>query len=223
MGERELMKKRIEEKLAAGFNCIKMKIGAIDFEDEIKLLSYIRERFPAEQISLRVDANGAFTEKDVFNRLEQLAALDIHSIEQPVKAGQAPLMRRLCAQSEVPIALDEELIGIHGLSRRGELLDEIRPQYIILKPGLLGGLSASREWIRLAEERQIGWWITSALESNIGLNAIAQFTASYDVNMPQGLGTGQLYSNNIPSPLRIEAGQLHFDSSANWDLAQLGL
>ncbi|MFP4093270.1 MAG: o-succinylbenzoate synthase [Cyclobacteriaceae bacterium] len=217
MGDHDIMKQRIEEKLAAGFNCIKMKIGAIDFEKEIALLSYLRERFTADQLSLRVDANGAFTEKDVFQKLEALSRLDIHSIEQPIKPGQYPLMRKLCAQSAVPIALDEELIGVYGLGQQGELLDAIRPHYIILKPTLLGGLQESRQWIRLAEERNMGWWITSALESNIGLNAIAQFTATFDVSMPQGLGTGQLYENNIPSPMQISEGTLKYDPLSSWN------
>lgn len=216
MNDHQHMLEQLSQKLEEGFDCIKIKIGAIDFALEMDLLQYIRRHFSAAQVTIRVDANGAFQEKDVFEKLERLFQFDVHSIEQPVKAGQSVLMRRLCAQSPVPIALDEELIGVHGLSARSELLDQIMPQYIILKPSLLGGIAACREWIRLAEERNIGWWITSALESNIGLNAISQFTATYPVNRPQGLGTGQLYENNISSPLHIRGGKLYYREDKSW-------
>jgi o-succinylbenzoate synthase len=216
MNDRKHMMNQLQEKLEAGFDCIKIKIGAIDFDEEMALLEYIRKHFSFSEISIRVDANGAFDEKDVFAKLERLASFDVHSIEQPIQPNQARLMRTLCAQSRVPIALDEELIGVHGLSLRSELLDQLMPQYIILKPTLLGGIHACREWIRLAEERNIGWWITSALESNIGLNAISQFTATYPVALPQGLGTGQLYENNIPSPLTIREGMLHYNPDFSW-------
>ncbi len=216
MGKVAFMKSQIEEKLNAGYNCIKIKIGAIDFEQEIKLLRGIRERFSTEKITLRVDANGAFSVDGALKKLESLAQLDIHSIEQPIKAGQAAAMMRLCDISPLPIALDEELIGLHGMEAKRKLLETIRPHFIILKPTLLGGIGATREWIGLAEELGIGWWMTSALESNVGLNAIAQFTSTYQVNLPQGLGTGQLYHNNFPSPLKVEEGMIYYDALAKW-------
>ncbi len=218
MNSREHMLNQLQDKIRTGFDCIKIKIGAIDFGEELSLLRSIREHHPAEEITIRVDANGAFGEKDVFQKLDSLARFDVHSIEQPVQAGQTALMRKVCAQSPVPVALDEELIGVNGLSSRTELIDEILPQYIILKPSLLGGISACRDWVRIAEERDIGWWITSALESNVGLNAIAQLTANYPLNLPQGLGTGQLYHNNVGSPLVIREGMLYYDQHESWNI-----
>lgn len=218
MGDKEWMLDQVRKKLEEGYNCIKIKIGAIDFEEEMKLLAYIRNHYTSDQITIRVDANGAFTKEDVYQKLERLSKYEIHSIEQPIAAGQHSLMRELCTQSPVAIALDEELIGVMDKDEKIELLEKINPQYIILKPTLLGGIKASREWISIAEERSIGWWITSALESNIGLNAIAQFTAPYRLSIPQGLGTGQLYHNNIASPLEIHNGHLHHSSLAVWDL-----
>ncbi|MCR9017491.1 o-succinylbenzoate synthase [Aquiflexum gelatinilyticum] len=210
MGDREFMLDQIDKKLAEGYSCIKMKIGAIDFDQECDLLGYIRKRFGAEKVTLRVDANGAFTTKEALEKLKTLHEFDLHSIEQPIKQGQLPEMESLCRLSPLPIALDEELIGIHNLEEKRRLLETIRPQYIILKPTLLGGIGSSREWIGLAESMDIGWWMTSALESNIGLNAIAQFTSIYNIILPQGLGTGQLYHNNIDSPLRIEKGEIKY-------------
>jgi o-succinylbenzoate synthase len=221
MSDKQHMLEQLKSKLAEGFSCIKIKIGAIGFEDEIALLKFIRQHYSAEEITIRVDANGAFDEKDVFRKMDALAQYAVHSIEQPVPPAHFTLMRKLCAQSPLAIALDEELIGVNGFSRRAELLDEIRPQYIILKPSLLGGMEACREWIRLAEERNIGWWMTSALESNVGLNAIAQFTATYQPKIPQGLGTGQLYHNNIDSPLLISNGHLMYRRNSNWDFSLL--
>lgn len=203
MGTFEEMSTRIEEKLKAGFSCIKLKIGAIGFEEEMALLKKIRGRFSKESITLRVDANGGFKPADAMEKLDRLAQLDIHSIEQPIMAGQWEDMARLCAQTPLPIALDEELIGINDRMRKIELLNCIRPQYIILKPTLHGAIRGSEEWIELAKERNIGYWITSALESNIGLNAIAQWAATLKIEMPQGLGTGGLYTNNVESDLRI--------------------
>ncbi len=221
MGEPSFMLEQIKQKLAQGFTCIKMKIGAIDFAQELKLLTFIRSRFSKDEITLRVDANGAFAPEEAMQKLEALSKFDIHSIEQPIRPGQPEVMEKLCRETPVHIALDEELIGIHNHGQKLELLQAIRPQFIILKPTLLGGLSATDEWIQIAEDLNIGWWVTSALESNIGLNAIAQFTAAKKVTMPQGLGTGQLYHNNIPSPLFVKGGLLHYQPAKQWDLSQL--
>lgn len=218
MGDKAFMQKQIEEKLKAGFNTIKMKIGAIDFETEIQLLESLREEYGPDELTLRVDANGAFAEADVVDKLTTLAALGIHSIEQPVKPGQSDLMFDLCHAELLPIALDEELIGVNALKEKRALLEAIQPQYIILKPSLLGGIKSCEEWIALAESLDIGWWMTSMLESNIGLNAIAQFTAKYTPELPQGLGTGQLYHNNIDSPLTIKKGYLHYFVNGTWKL-----
>lgn len=208
MGDPNYMQDQIEEKLSAGFSCIKLKVGAIDFKQELKLLEGIRSRYDASQIVLRVDANGAFNMEDANWKLEELARLDLHSIEQPIKAGSWNDMKDLCEKTPLPIALDEELIGINELKRKIDLLERIKPQFIILKPSLHGGFSGTSEWIELAEARQIPWWITSALESNIGLNAIAQFTADYHPTLPQGLGTGGLYETNFDAPLKIDNGNL---------------
>ncbi|MEM6844106.1 MAG: o-succinylbenzoate synthase [Bacteroidota bacterium] len=219
MGDRNFMKRQIDEKLAQGFDCIKLKIGAIDFATELSLLSYIRQHYSADKITIRVDANGAFSSDEALAKLGELTKYDLHSIEQPIAAGQWEALRQLCATTPLPIALDEELIGVTDSAQQIELLDTIGPQYIILKPTLLGGLAATQQWITLAEKRGIGWWMTSALESNIGLNAIAQFAAHQKVTMPQGLGTGQLYHNNVPSPLHIEEGKLHYLPDQPWNLS----
>jgi o-succinylbenzoate synthase len=203
MGDPQFMQDQIEEKIEAGFSTIKMKIGAIDFDSEIKLLEGIRSNYSPEEITLRVDANGAFIPKEALNKLERLSELAIHSIEQPIKAGQWNEMAALCSSTPLPIALDEELIGINKAS---EKLETIQPQYIILKPSLHGGLSGAREWIEIAESNSIPWWITSALESNIGLKAICQFTAEFENDLPQGLGTGSLYTDNIESDLLVRSG-----------------
>lgn len=218
MGSEAFMQQQITRKLEDGFSCIKMKIGAIDFETEYNLLKNIRQQFSAETITLRVDANGAFQPHEALDKLKRLADLDIHSIEQPIAAGQWEAMHRLCRESPLPIALDEELIGVYGVKQE-ELLQTIEPQYIILKPTLLGGLQASAHWIAKAEQKNIGWWMTSALESNIGLNAIGQFTATYGVTRPQGLGTGQLYHNNIPSPLTVASGFIQYHPDQPWEIA----
>ena len=215
MGTFEEMYQRIEEKIQAGFHCVKLKIGAIDWEREISLIKFIRQHFTKEQIELRVDANGGFTPQEAMKKLEQLATYDIHSIEQPIKQHQWKEMARLCHETPLPIALDEELIGINNTTSKIELLDTIRPQYIILKPSLHGGMHGSEEWIKLAQERSIGSWITSALESNIGLNAIAHFAAKVygpHISMPQGLGTGQLFTDNIPMPIEIRGEKLYFNA-----------
>ncbi len=208
MGSEEFMQEQIEQKLAAGFSTIKMKVGAIDFQKELNLLKGIRKRYSKEEITLRVDANGAFSFEEVKNVLHELKALEIHSIEQPLAAGQIENMRLLCSENILPVALDEEMIGINSLEEKERLIDSISPQFIILKPSLHGGIFGSFEWIKLAEARKIDWWITSALESSIGLNAIAQFTGEFNVSIPQGLGTGGLYTNNLPTDLVIENGYL---------------
>ena len=211
MGSPDFMKAQIKEKLAQGFRCIKMKIGAIDFEEEYRILKALRNEFSASDIEIRVDANGAFQATEALRYLERLATLQLHSIEQPIRAGQWEAMAELCEQTPLPIALDEELIGIFTREEKQRLLREIQPQYIILKPSLIGGYRGSEEWITLAETLGIGWWVTSALESNIGLNAIAQWTYTLRNPMPQGLGTGTLYTNNIPFPLYVENGHIGFN------------
>ena len=217
MGESSFMKQQIEEKLADGFNCIKLKIGAIDFNKELELLQFIRSHFSPEQIEIRVDANGAFSLTDALDKLQQLNKFQLHSIEQPIKKGNVSAMVDLCKATPFPIALDEELIGIFSLEAKEKLLQQINPQYIILKPSFVGGFRGTREWITLAEKYNIGWWITSALESNIGLNAIAQWTFLQNSTMPQGLGTGALYTNNFDCPLEVSNGQLWYNKAKNWD------
>ena len=208
MGDVSFMQAQVKEKLSQGFTTIKMKIGAIDFDNEISILKGIRTNHSVEEITLRVDANGAFTKDDALNKLNRLNELGIHSIEQPIKAGQWDLMAKLCKTTPIPIALDEELIGVNDLSQKIELLEKITPQYIILKPSLHGGISGTREWIELAETRSIPWWITSALESNVGLKTICELCAEYDNPLPQGLGTGSLYTNNIKSDLHVSNGRI---------------
>ena len=214
MGSFDEMQARLEAKLAEGSRCVKLKIGAIRFDDELALIRHVRRRFSPADVELRVDANGGFTPEEAPRRLEQLAAYGIHSIEQPIRAGRWAEMGRLCRTSPLPIALDEELIGLNTPEQKRQMLDEVRPQYIVLKPSLHGGLSGAREWIDEAAERGIGHWITSALETNVGLNAIAQWTASlYPAGAPrhQGLGTGRLFTDNFrPAPLEIEGERLYF-------------
>ena len=211
MGEKDFMFRQIKDKLQAGFKVIKLKIGAINFEDELDLLKYIRSQFSPDDIEIRVDANGAFEPEEALEKLKRLSEFDLHSIEQPIKAGQQELLAQLCAQTPLPIALDEELIGYNHLFDKEKFLSFIRPQYIIIKPALHGGFIGTNGWIKAAENIQTGWWITSALESNIGLNAIAQYTYQLGVTVPQGLGTGGLFTNNFSSPLYIENGELWFD------------
>ncbi|GAB7257369.1 o-succinylbenzoate synthase [Polaribacter sp. OB-PA-B3] len=217
MGDKKFMKTQIQEKLKIGFTCIKMKIGAIDFETELNLLKSIRKEFSSEEIELRVDANGAFSPKEALEKLKQLSELDLHSIEQPIKQGQLEEMAKLCDETPLPIALDEELIGVFSTEEKKHVLDMVNPQYIILKPSLIGGFKGSDTWIELAEKKSINWWITSALESNIGLNAIAQYTFSLQNNLPQGLGTGSLFTNNFESPLEVNNGALKYNNSVNWN------
>lgn len=217
MGEEQFMKEQIVQKIDQGFNCIKLKIGAIDFEKEISLLKFIRNEFSSEEMEIRVDANGAFLASEAMEKLQQLSELDLHSIEQPIKQGQPEAIARLCEETPLPIALDEELIGVTDVTKKRELLQMIKPQYVIFKPSLIGGFRGSREWMELAEEKGIGWWITSALESNVGLNAIAQFTFMLKNELPQGLGTGGLYTNNFEAPLEVEKGKLWYRPSKRWD------
>jgi o-succinylbenzoate synthase len=221
MGELPFMEQQIEEKLSAGFRCLKLKIGALDFESEIRLLRGIRKRYHPGDLEIRVDANGAFSPGEALGKLQALSELRLHSIEQPIRAGQPVEMAELCARTPLPIALDEELIGCYYPEDKEALLEHIRPQYIILKPSLTGGVTGCREWIQAAEARRIGWWVTSALESNIGLNAIAQWTASLEVHMPQGLGTGSLFSNNFESPLEVSGGKLWYDPDKKWGISQI--
>jgi L-alanine-DL-glutamate epimerase-like enolase superfamily enzyme len=221
MGEEHFMKAQIEEKLAQGFSCIKLKIGAIDFEKELGLLRFIRQNFDAKTIEIRVDANGAFDLNEALSKLNQLTEFELHSIEQPIKANQIQEMKRLCQQTPFPIALDEELIGVFGIEKKRKLLEEIQPQYIILKPSLVGGFKGTLEWISIAKSLNIGWWITSALESNIGLNAITQFTYTLENPMPQGLGTGGLYTNNFDCPLEIENGNIGYHPNKDWEISSL--
>ncbi|MDC0634840.1 o-succinylbenzoate synthase [Flavobacteriaceae bacterium] len=218
MGDEQFMKSQIRSKIDAGFNCLKIKIGAIDFDTELSLIKAIRKEYDVETIELRVDANGAFSPLEAMEKLKRLSDFNLHSIEQPIRQGQHDAMAKLCAHAPLPIALDEELIGIHDVTKRSLLLQTINPQYIILKPTLVGGFSGSQSWIDLAEKLSVDWWITSALESNIGLNAIAQWTYQLNVNRPQGLGTGALYTNNIEAPLKIDNGRLIYAPSVKWTI-----
>lgn len=220
MGTKDFMKKQIKQKISEGFKCIKLKIGAIDFETELGLLKDIRKEYSSEDIELRVDANGAYTPAEALEKLKQLSELNLHSIEQPIKQGQHQEMAKLCEQTPLPIALDEELIGINAVTEKKQLLQTINPQYIILKPTLVGGIKHSTEWINIAHENDCGWWITSALESNVGLNAIAQWTYTLDTSLPQGLGTGALFTNNIDSPLEVKNANLWLDKTKNWNLTK---
>lgn len=210
MGDFQSMSQQIEKKIEEGFSCVKLKIGAINWQDEIALLKGIRNRFSAQDIEIRVDANGAFEYDSALNKLDQLHKLQIHSIEQPIKQGQINKMATLCEKSEIPIALDEELIGIQPLSKMEEIIRHINPHFLVLKPTLLGGFKATTRIISIADSNNTSWWITSALEGNIGLNAITQFTATTENKLPQGLGTGNLYVNNLPSQLRLEKDNLSF-------------
>lgn len=221
MGDEAFMKEQIDEKLASGFRCIKLKIGAIDFQKELDLLRFIRSNYDAETIEIRVDANGAFGLNVALDKLNQLAGFELHSIEQPIAKNNTDMMAELCKAAPFPIALDEELIGVFSLEEKEALLIKIQPQYIILKPSLVGGFRGTKEWIDLAEKHNIGWWITSALESNIGLNAIAQWTYTLQNPMPQGLGTGALYTNNFDCPLEVKNGQLWYERDKSWDTSKL--
>lgn len=213
MGNKDIMISRLMEKIEEGYHCIKIKIGAIRWEDEIEIIRFIRERC-GDEIEIRVDANGGLTFENCLSQLNQLAELKVHSIEQPIPPRNFEFMKYLCEVSPVRIALDEELIGIYSSTVKQDLLDFLQPAFIILKPSLCGGFSGAKDWIRIAEEKGIGWWITSALESSVGLNAIAQFTGALSVGMPQGLGTGNLYENNFKSKLCLEHDRLYYNPDA---------
>ncbi len=221
MGDFNFMMQQVKEKTDAGYRCIKLKIGAIDFDKELELLHYIRNKYSPDKLELRVDANGAFLPSEAMEKLKRLSELQIHSIEQPIRAGQWDEMALLCKESPIPIALDEELIRLKDREELRKMLQHIKPQYIVLKPSLLGGLSSAKQAVEEAEYANTGWWVTSALEGNIGLNALSQWTYLLESPMPQGLGTGQLFTNNIPSPLTIKGDQLFYDTEKNWDLTQL--
>lgn len=217
MGDKSFMNQQIKQKIADGFDCIKLKIGAIDFQTELDILKGIRQNFSESDIEIRVDANGAFSIDSALEKLKRLSDYKLHSIEQPIKPNQWDQMAKLCQNTPLPIALDEELIGVFNEDKKQELLRVINPQYIILKPSFIGGFKGSDTWISLAEKQNIGWWITSALESNVGLNGIAQYTYLKGVTMPQGLGTGSLFTNNISSPLTVKNGTLQYNTNLNWD------
>ena len=217
MGDKSFMNQQIKQKIADGFDCIKLKIGAIDFQTELDILKEIRQNFSESDIEIRVDANGAFSIDSALEKLKRLSDYKLHSIEQPIKPNQWDQMAKLCEKTPLAIALDEELIGVFNEDKKQELLRVINPQYIILKPSFIGGFKGSDKWINLAEKQNIGWWITSALESNVGLNAIAQYTYLKEVTMPQGLGTGSLFTNNISSPLTVKNGTLQYNTNLNWD------
>lgn len=216
MGEKENMLNQIKQKLESGFTCIKLKIGSIDFKEELDLIKFIRKEFSADQVVLRVDANGAFEPESALEKLKRLSEYSLHSIEQPIAKGQWEEMAKLCQKSPLAIALDEELIGTKGLDQKIKLIEAIEPQCIVLKPSLLGGFQQTREWIDIAQDHEIEWWNTSALESDIGLNAIAQFTSSFETEIPQGLGTGRLFKNNISSPLCVQGEYLHYSHDKIW-------
>lgn len=218
MGDESFMKDQLKKRLSEGFNVLKMKIGAIDLEEEFTILESIRKQYTLEELEIRVDANGAFSPKEAKEVLESLSKLDIHSIEQPIKKGQWQEMAELCQHTKVPIALDEELIGVFSIQEKEDLLHTIKPQYIILKPSFIGGFKGSEEWIDLANKQNCGWWVTSALESNIGLSAIAQWNYTLNNPLPSGLGTGSLYTNNIESPLFVEKGSIGYNSQKKWEI-----
>ena len=220
MGDLDQMLQQASIKIEDGFRCIKVKVGGLNFEKECDIIQYIRKKYFRDDIEIRLDANGAFKPDEALFKLNDLSRFNIHSIEQPVKPGR-PEMEELCRKSPIPIVLDEELIGVDKSEDKKVLLSKIKPQYIIIKPSLHGGIRSAQEWISIAESLGIGWWITSALESNIGLNAICQFTANYSTTIPQGLGTGTLYDDNFQSPLEVKKGTIFFDPKLSWDLAEL--
>lgn len=216
MGDLDFMMDQINKKIAEGFPCVKLKVGGLDFDRECDILGYIRRRYFKENIQIRIDANGAFKTDEVLFKLEEMARYDIHSVEQPIMPG-LPEMEELCRKSPIPVAFDEELIGVTSRYEKEALLKKLRPRFIVLKPTLHGGFNGCEEWIDLADSMNIGWWITSALESSVGLNAICQFTARYNPGIPQGLGTGAIYSNNFSSPLTVRQGTIVYDANGKWE------
>jgi o-succinylbenzoate synthase len=220
MGDLDLMLQQASIKIEEGFRCLKIKIGGLNFEKECDIIHYIRKKYFSDEIELRLDANGAFKPEEALYKLYDLSKYKIHSIEQPVKPGLSE-MEELCRKSPIPIVLDEELIGVEETSDRKKLLERIKPQYIVLKPSLIGGVRSTQEWISIAESAGVGWWMTSALESNIGLNAICQLTANYSTTLAQGLGTGTLYENNFESPLEVMDGTIRYNSKLPWDLSEI--
>lgn len=223
MNEAENMQAQIDDLLEQGFTVLKMKVGALDWKEELKIIKELRKKYDNTEVQLRLDANGAWQPDEALEKLSKLSEYEIHSVEQPIKPGQWEHMANLCAESPVPIALDEELIGITDLRQKKELIKAISPDYLVIKPTLVGGFKASEEWIKLAKENGIDWWVTSALESNVGLNAISQWIVTQIPRMPQGLGTGMLYENNIDSPLEVRKGKLIFNPSKSWDLSFFGI
>ena len=220
MGGLDFMLQQVEIKIRDGYRCVKLKVGGLDFEKECDVLQYIRRKYFRDNIEIRLDANGAFKKEDALDKINSLKRFNVHSIEQPIKPN-LPEMEEICAKSPIPIAFDEELIGINLVEDKEKLLNKLKPKFVILKPTMHGGLLGCAEWIKLAEKNNIGWWLTSALESNIGLNAIAQFTSQYSTSLYHGLGTGQIYDNNFPSPLSAEKGLLHHLPKEKWDLTSL--
>ncbi len=220
MDSKEKMLESASKKISDGYSCLKFKIGALDFDEECRMLEQVRNYANAFKLEIRLDANGAFTADDALKKLAELKRFDIHSMEQPIKANQVELMAEICAKSHIHIALDEELIGVEP-DKMGMLLQKIQPHYIVLKPTLLGGLKAADKWIHKAQQQAVCWWATSALESNIGLNAIAQWCSTYELAIPQGLGTGMLYENNIPSPLRIIDTKLYYKQNEFWQTSEI--
>lgn len=221
MGSFDEMLSRVKDKIDDGFKCVKFKIGGIDFNRELELIRCVREHFPAEVMEIRLDANGGFDPKEALNKIEKLARFEIHSLEQPIRQHNWDKMREICRLSPIAIALDEELIGLNDSQDRERMVETVMPQYLILKPSLCGGIRGSNDWVRIAKSFGVGWWATSALESNVGLNAIAQWVACQSNDMVQGLGTGELYVNNIPSPIRLEGQWLGYDRHQEWDYNQL--
>lgn len=220
MGGLDFMLQQVEIKIRDGYRCVKLKVGGLDFEKECDVLQYIRRKYFRDNIEIRLDANGAFRKEDALDKINSLKRFNVHSIEQPIKPN-LPEMEEICAKSPIPIAFDEELIGVQAFEEKEKLLTKLKPRYVILKPTMHGGLSGCDEWIQLAEKNNVGWWLTSALESNVGLNAIAQFTSQYSTTLYHGLGTGQIYENNFPSPLVAEKGLLHHDPKEKWNLVSL--
>jgi L-alanine-DL-glutamate epimerase-like enolase superfamily enzyme len=220
MGGLDFMLQQVEIKIRDGYRCVKLKVGGLDFEKECDVLQYIRRKYFRDNIEIRLDANGAFRKEDALDKINSLKRFNVHSIEQPIKPN-LPEMEEICAKSPIPIAFDEELIGVQAFEEKEKLLTKLKPRYVILKPTMHGGLSGCDEWIQLAEKNNVGWWLTSALESNVGLNAIAQFTSQYSTTLCHGLGTGQIYENNFPSPLVAEKGLLHHDPKEKWNLVSL--